>query len=364
MLENRIYFWIILLYLFSPVNYVPFALLLLFVHNIFFFKSIRQRSILISLPLLCLAFISLIMILFEGKLGKEIVEFYKWSTIGFSILMFNEKRSFTFLKAFGYFTFFSFIMILVQQLFSDNEIVVGISKLYASPELIDSNFVPGYVRSTGFNEGPGHLGVLITFALFLMFLFNKWRVISSFKRKIVVSLSATSALFAASKGVIPVLFLLNTRFLIFISLIVFSIFFSIYSFEDLYYIERLLSSASGEARVGIWSELINNSLLYPHTVIFGNPRIGDFGTVSVFDSDWVYIYFTKGIIGVLLLLLTLVQIVFEFSSSVKSIFFFLSVLVLIGFANPAFTDIKFGLIYFQLIMVLSIVKKKEIKKGF
>ena len=307
---------------------------------------------------------SIFMILFEGELGKELVEFYKWSTIGLSILLFQEKRSITFLKAFGYFAFSSFVMIIMQQLFSENELIRSISKLYASPELIENNFVPGYVRSTGFNEGPGHVGVLITFTLLLSYLLKKWRVKLPFSLKSITLLSATSAFFAASKGVIPVLFLLNTKFILLTGLIIFVIFLNVYSLDDLYYLERLSSSASGEARVGIWSELIHNSIAYPHTVLFGTPRIGHVGTISVFDSDWVYIYYTKGLIGILMIFLTLFLLVIKFNSSFASAIFTLLVLFLIGFANPAVTDIKFGLIYFQLLLSLQKIFNNKNIKGF
>ncbi len=354
-MERRIYFWIILIYLFSPLDYIPVVLAILLLHNILFIDKIPISNIFKSLPIFLLSLVSLFMMVFNGQIGKEIVEFYKWSTIGLSILFSNKSRTLTVLKALTYFTALSFLMILIQQLYSENELVRKISESYASPELIENNFVPGYVRSTGFNEGPGHIGVLITFTLFVSFFFKKWKIISTLKRNLITLLSTIGAVFAASKGVIPVLLLLNTRFFIILLLIGSIIFFNYFSLDEFYYLDRLTNSASGEARMGIWSRLINNSLLKPFTVIIGNPRIGFAEKITVFDSDWVYVYFTKGLAGLVMIFLTLVQIINDFSTSISSTFFTIILIFLVGFANPALTDIKFGFIYFQLLLALGYV---------
>jgi hypothetical protein len=139
-LERRIYFWIILIYLFSPLDYIPVVLAILLLHNILFIDKIPISNIFKSLPIFLLSLVSLFMMVFNGQIGKEIVEFYKWSTIGLSILFSNKSRTLTVLKALTYFTALSFLMILIQQLYSENELVRKISESYASPELIENNY--------------------------------------------------------------------------------------------------------------------------------------------------------------------------------------------------------------------------------
>jgi hypothetical protein len=359
MLINRMFLIIILLYLFSPIYFVPVVILILLVFSIITSKKIAllQRSL--FYPILVLVLLSLLMIILNLQTGKEIVELYKWTTISLLILFFQKQRSETFLIAFQVYSILSFIMLLIQQFYPDNHLVIQIANYYASYELIEENFVKGNVRSIGFNEGPGHVGVLISFNLLIIFLKYKWGIISRVHRYLAIIFSVISIVVTAGKGTLPIFFILNKR----ISFIMFGlisiIFLSIFSIDDLFYLERLTNSASGEARVDMWSTFINKTMSDPLIFLFGNARVNELVTISIFDSDWIYIFFTKGILGVSLLLVILLQLSLRLQWSKSSVFFLLLVFILIGFANPAFTDIKFGIIYFYLLISLSYIREKR-----
>lgn len=360
MLINRIYFLIFLLYFFAPIAYIPIITILLLGLSIVTINKVEFLQRNLACYSFLFVFVSFLMIIINLQTGKEIVELYKWTSVSLLILFFQKERAETFILAFQLFSIISFIMLIIQQLFPENQLVVQVSTLYASSELIEENFVDGYVRSTGFNEGPGHVGVLISFNLLIVYLKFKWGIISKINRYGSIPFTLISIVFTAAKGTLPIFLLLNKK----ISLILFGfisiIFLSVFTFEEIFYLERLTNSASGEARIDIWSALINKSLSDPLTLLFGNARVNEIATITIFDSDWIYIFFTKGIFGVFLLSIMLLQLSLYLQWSKKSTIFILFLLVLIGFANPAFTDIKFGIIYFYLLISLGYIRKKKI----
>lgn len=360
MLINRIYFLIFLLYFFAPIAYIPIITILLLGLSIVTINKVEYLQRNLAYSSFLFVFVSFLMIIINLQTGKEIVELYKWTSVTLLILFFQKERAETFILAFQLFSIISFVMLIIQQLFPENQLIVQVSTLYASSELIEENFVNGYVRSTGFNEGPGHVGVLISFNLLIVYLKFKWGIISKINRYGSIPFTLISIVFTAAKGTLPIFLLLNKK----ISLILFGfisiIFLSVFSFEEIFYLERLTNSASGEARIDIWSTLINKSLSDPLTLLFGNARVNEIATITIFDSDWIYIFFTKGIFGVFLLSIMLLQLSLNLQWSKKSTIFILFLLVLIGFANPAFTDIKFGIIYFYLLISLSYIRKKKI----
>lgn len=359
MLINRMFLVIILLYLFSPIYFVPVFILILLVFSIITSSKIAFLQRKIFYLTIILVLVSLLMIIINLEIGKEIVELYKWTTISLLILFFQNERSETFLYAFQIYSILSFIMIIIQQFFSDNDLVLQIAGYYAAHDLIVENFVKGHVRSTGFNEGPGHVGVLISFNLLIIYLKFKWGIISKRFKFFGALLSLVGIVVTAAKGALPIFIIMNKRFSI-ITVGLFLVFlFSVFSIDDLFYFERLTHSESGEARVGIWASLINMSISEPLTFLFGNARINELASISIFDSDWIYIYFTKGILGVSILLIVLLHLSLKLQWSKSSFFFLLIILVLIGFANPAFTDIKFGLIYFYLLISLGHIRNKN-----
>lgn len=352
MILNRLFSIIVFLYLFAPINYIPFLAFILVIILILSSDKISAFQINLSLPFLILAFVSFLMMIVNFQFGKEIVEFYKWTSITLMVLFFDKKRSSSFLQVFQLFSILSFILVIIQQFFSDNHLVVELANLYADQELVEKNFIKGYVRSTGFNEGPGHVGVLISFNLFIFFVKNKWGFLSNTSKNALMSVSLLSIAATASKGVLPFFFVLNKRMSIFLFGLIFVVLMSYLSIEDLYYLERLTNSASGEARVEIWSTLLNKSISEPITVLIGNARINSLSTISVFDSDWVYLYFTKGLLGLTLIMIFLYLIANKLKWSKNSFIFIMFLFILIGFANPAFTDIKFGVIYIYLVISL------------
>ena len=360
-MKINLYFFLLLCYLFSPINYAPFFLIAIILYSIFNFKKFEKVALSTSLLLSVLAISSLFMILFEFQLGKEIVELYKWGTMCLTILFFDKKNSQVFIRAFSIFSFCSFLLLIVQQLIPDNEIVKSLALIYASEELIEANFTPGFVRSTGFNEGPGHVGVLLSFNLLVTHHYYKNYLISK-GRKLTLNFFATlSMVMSAAKGSIPILFLLNKKQMLLFVIITFFLTIGFYSLDEIYTLSRLLNSASGEARVEIWSSLFHESSQHLLNIIFGNPRLGMYANISVFDSDWIYVFFTKGIFGLLILLLLITYFTQKLTSNSLDFSLYFIVLILIGFSNPAFTDIKFGVVYTNLILCLISMKKQFAK---
>lgn len=360
MLINRIYFLVFLLYFFAPIAYIPIIAMFLLVFSIFTTNKVEFLQRNLALSSLLFVFVSFVMIIINFQTGKEIVELYKWSIVTLLVLFFQKERAETFILAFQLFSILSFVMLIIQQFFPESQIIVKVSSFYASSELIEENFVEGYVRSTGFNEGPGHVGVLISFNLLIVYLKFKWGIISRFNRYASIPFSLVSIVITAAKGALPIFLLLNKKISLLLFGIISIIFFSIFSLEEIFYLERLTNSASGEARFDIWSSLINKSFSDPLTFLFGNARVDEIATITIFDSDWIYIFFTKGIFGVFLLLIILLQLSLCLQWSKKSTIFILILLILIGFANPAFTDIKFGIIYFYLLISLGYIRKNKI----
>ena len=359
MLINRVFLIIILMYFFSPIFFVPIIVLILLVFSIITSNKIAflQRKIFYLTILLVL--VSLLMIITNLQIGKEIVELYKWTSISLLILFFQNERAETFLYAFQIYSILSFIMIIIQQFFPDNDLVLQIASYYAAHDLIVENFVKGHVRSTGFNEGPGHVGVLISFNLLIIYLKFKWGIILKGYKFLGALFSLVSIVVTAAKGALPIFIILNKRFSIISFGLFLVFFFSVFSIDDIFYFERLTHSESGESRVDIWTSLINMSISEPLTFLFGNARVDEVASISIFDSDWIYIFFTKGILGVSILLIVLLHLSLKLQWSKSSFFFLLIIFILIGFANPAFTDIKFGLIYFYLLISLSYIRIKN-----
>lgn len=347
------------MYLFSPISLVPITIFILLVFSIITSNKIAFLQRKLFYLTIILVLISLLMIVINLQIGKEIVELYKWTSISLLILLFQNERSETLLYGFQIYSTLSFIMLIVQQFFPDNDLVLHLASYYASHDLIVENFVQGHVRSTGFNEGPGHVGVLISFNLLIIYLKYKWGLISKGFKRLITLFSVLGIIVTAAKGALPIFVLLNKRFSIIILGLFLIFFFSIFSMEDIFYFERLTYSDSGEARVGIWTSLINRNMSEPLTFIFGNARVNELASISIFDSDWIYIFFTKGILGVTLLLIILLNLSLKLQWSKSSFFFLLIILFLIGFANPAFTDIKFGVIYFYILISLVYVRSKN-----
>jgi hypothetical protein len=228
-------------------------------------------------------------------------------------------------------------------------------------------FFPGFVRSTGFNEGPGHVGLVALMGCIISpFVFSNTS--KSHKVGIVVShiVCISVMILAAAKGALAayflfVVFLILFRYTSISTVALFSVvlFFNSSLIHEADMLNRLLQFQSGSERIIIWINLLSVADMSPLQVIFGHGRVGVLSNVSIFDSDWVFIYLTQGLFGMLMVLVLVFRLsLLSQSNNMRRIALFIALLVA-GLTNPFLTDIKFGPFYWAILISLITEKQNE-----
>ena len=358
---------LVLIALFSPTSVSPITssivLLVLLINS----NEVENYKFLFVAPILLMIVVSAAQVLISGDVGKVIVDVYRWIVIAGFILAVGKKNHLSVILAFYAFFVLTFVFSVLQQIMPQNYYINNISSIYVSDALMQELFFPGSVRSTGFNEGPGHVGLVALMGCIIS------SVVFSNATKFKLSgiffshfMGISVIIMAAAKGALIayffyILFFARLKYIvavIFAALLLF-LFLDGYFNEEMAILLRLLQFESGSERLLIWQSLVKLADLNPLQIMFGHGRVGDLSSVSIFDSDWVFIYLTQGLFGIFVVGSLVLRI--SISSQRKS---FLTVgvfiaLIVAGLTNPFLTDIKFGPFYWAILISLIIIKRNE-----
>lgn len=296
--------------------------------------------------------------------SKLLVDIYRWTVISLAICLVPAEDRRSILGGFYAFFVVTVLYCIIQQLIPQNQFVNRVTSVYVSEALMDELFIPGFVRSTGFNQGPGHVGlVALMGCIVARALFgdgphrHRW-VIGS-------NLAALSVMFlAAAKGALlayAVYLILHLR-VRYAALIILAIImlFQIFAFnEDIWLLSRLAQLESASERFIIWTDLLQVTSQGLFAIIFGHGRVGTLANASIFDSDWVFLYLTQGIIGVATVLALIFSAIRLHCITLSKSLGVTVALILAGLSNPFLTDIKFGALYWALIFSLAKADKNK-----
>jgi hypothetical protein len=262
---------------------------------------------------------------------KELMKIILFATIYFTIreIKINQLERLFFL----YITI-NCIVSLLQFIHFDSTVLDIISRFYSNEIHIKLSLQQGAVRSLGLSPGPGQHGVLSLLMVFFfatLIFYNQ----STFSRVLGLLFSVLSLLMSQSKtcliifvfvGAIFICFVFVSRgHLIRISLTIFLttiIFTLIYFSQDLLLIfrdiNRLFESGTGvssmTARLKMWSEMldtVSDSNIF--MILFGAGRsYFEYKQLhhGFFDNDYVYVYVSYGLVGLLTFVITIVYYLF------------------------------------------------------
>lgn len=356
-----------LIALFSPTSVSPITsstiLLVLLINS----NEVKNYKFLFVASILFMTTVSAVQILISGELGKVIVDIYRWIFIAGFILAIGNNNHLSVILAFYVFFVLTFIFSILQQIIPQNTYINNISSIYVSDALMQELFFPGFVRSTGFNEGPGHVGLVALMGCIISpVVFSN---ATKFKLSGVVFshfMGLSVIIMAAAKGALVayffyVLFFARLKYIIAAIIATVISFFVLdrYFNEEMAMLLRLLQFESGSERLIIWQSLVNLADLNLLQIMFGHGRVGNLSSVSIFDSDWVFIYLTQGLFGIFVV----GSLVLRISISSQRKFFltvgFFMALIVAGLTNPFLTDIKFGPFYWAILISLIIIKRNE-----
>jgi hypothetical protein len=236
--------------------------------------------------------------------------------------------------------------------------VTGITSIYVSEVLMAELFVPGFVRSTGFNQGPGHVGLvalmgcIVARALFAHSPRGRaWMMAADVAALAVMVLAGAKGALLAYVAYLVLRVRLRHALVVLLVLIA-SLFVLSQADEDLWVLFRLVQFASGAERLEIWTTILEASDQGVLATLFGHGRVGLVADVSIFDSDWVFLYVTHGLIGVAAVLSLVIWIARPLRIQAAGPLRIALVLVLAGLTNPFLTDIKFGALYWAILISL------------
>lgn len=344
---------------------VPAALFLVLVF-ILRNKGISKLHVAIGIPFLFFIIISINQSIVSGASSpKTFVDMYRWALIGFSVVIFSPKDNASFAFGFYYFFILTFFYCVIQQVVPEATFVQWLNSQYVSDDLMAELFVPGFVRSTGFNQGPGHVG-LVAFAGLLTahVIFPKE---SSKKYTLVANyfMACSIVIMAAAKGaaiaIVLYVFLKNTKkhghYIIILAVVTAGI--AVCYLDEFYFLYRLFQFESGTERFVIWESIVNSMDINALTLLFGHGRVGRLANTSIFDSDVIFLFATQGLVGVFMLATLVLCLIKRFSKSWGSSLVLTFVILLAGMSNPFLTDIKYGVIYFCLLISFKDFQKNE-----
>lgn len=357
---------LVILYSLTPLNLIAPAAIIFVIYHIIKTNHIDRYNIAIGLPFLFFVLVIFIQSMTSGAISqKSFVDIYRWLLIGITIIFLSRKNSVSLLYGFYYFFILTFIYCVLQQVAPENSIVQWINSKYVSEDLMQELFVPGFVRSTGFNQGPGHVGLVAVVGLLISHILFPSHRTGKYTNLINTILASLIIVMAAAKGaaiallalIVLINFKKNSRYLILTAAMAATLF--VIYFDEIYFLLRLLQFDSGAERISIWTEIIKSipeNLLW---VLFGYGRIGAISEINIFDSDIVFLYVTQGVIGILMFVFILINISRKITSNIYAALGLTLVLCLAGMTNPFLTDIKFGIIYFSLLIGLKDFKENE-----
>lgn len=358
---------LVLIALFSPTSVSPvtssIVLLVLLINS----EKVKKDKLLFVAPILLMTVVSAIQVLISGDVGKVVVDVYRWVVIAGFILTVGKKNHLSIIFAFYTFFVLTFVFSSLQHIMPQNIYVNNISSIYVSDALMQELFFPGFVRSTGFNEGPGHVGLVALMGCIIS------SVVFSNATKFKLSgiflshfMGLSVIIMAAAKGALIayffyILFFARLKHIVavFFAAALLFLFLDGYFNEEMDILFRLLQFESGSERLIIWQSLIRLADLNLLQFMFGHGRIGNLSSVSIFDSDWVFIYLTQGIFGIFLIgSLVLRMSILSQRKIVLMVGVFVA-LIVAGLTNPFLTDIKFGPFYWAILISLTIIKRNE-----
>lgn len=358
---------LVLIALLSPTSVSPvtssIVLLVLLINS----EKVKRDKLLFVAPILLMTVVSAIQVLISGDVGKVVVDVYRWVVIAGFILTVGKKNHLSIIFAFYIFFVLTFVFSSLQQIMPQNIYVNNISSIYVSDALMQELFFPGFVRSTGFNEGPGHVGLVALMGCIIS------SVVFSNATKFKLSgiffshfMGISVIIMAAAKGALVayffyILFFARLKYIVavFFAAALLFLFLDGYFSEEMDILFRLLQFESGSERLIIWQSLIRLADLNLLQIMFGHGRIGNLSGVSIFDSDWVFIYLTQGIFGIFLIgSLVLRMSILSQRKIILMVGVFLA-LIVAGLTNPFLTDIKFGPFYWAILISLIIIKRNE-----